>query len=185
MYYHTVTPLKLLMEKNGLRIVTAVEQNIHGGTLRLVMAKMDSTHITDNSVAEFIQKESVYGLDFYKQWGTHIQSTIQKSREYILELKRQGKTIYGFGAAAKGCIYLNAMGMDHTTIDAVIDDTDLKLGKFIPGTGIEVVGRNILQTNPPDYVLILAHNFRDYIMSSLSDVYSGKYITLVPQIEIH
>lgn len=184
MYYHTVTPLKMLMEKNGLRIINVTEQDIHGGSLRLVMAKDTSKHISDESIVEFLSKESIYDINYHKEWGVHIQSTIQKSREYLLDLKRQGKVIYGFAAAAKGCIYLNAMELDHNTIDVVIDDTDLKLGKFIPGTGIEIVHRDILQTNPPDYILILAHNFKDYIIESLKDVYNGKYITLVPQIEI-
>jgi hypothetical protein len=34
-------------------------------------------------------------------WGSNIQNYINKSREFIKELKAQGKTIYGFGAAAK------------------------------------------------------------------------------------
>lgn len=184
MYYHTVTPLKMLMEKNGLSIINVTEQHIHGGSLRLIMAKTTSKHRADSSIAEFLEKESAYDINYYKEWGTHIQSTIQTSRDYLLDLKRQGKTIYGFGAAAKGCIYLNAMGLDYNTIDYVIDDTDLKWGKFIPGTGIEIVHRDILKTNPPDYILILAHNFKDYIIESLKDVYIGQYITLVPRIEV-
>lgn len=184
MYYHTVAPLKLLMEKNGLRIVNVTEQNIHGGTLRLVITKNESSHISDKTIELFLQRESLYGIDFYKEWGTHIQECIEKSRNYLLDLKSQGKKIYGFGAAAKGCIYLNAMKVDNTIIDLVIDDTDLKQGKFVPGTGIEIVDRNILQTNPPDYVLILAHNFKDYIIESLSETYSGKFIVLIPEIKI-
>lgn len=184
MYYHTVTPLNMLMEKNGLRIISVTEQSIHGGTLRLVMSKITSKHTADNSITEFLQKESVYDLNFYKEWGTHIKSTIQASREYLLNLKKQGKTIYGFGAAAKGCIYLNAADLDYTIIDVVIDDTDLKLNKFIPGTGIQIVSRDILLTSKPDYILILAHNFKDYIIESLKNIYDGKFIVLLPEIKI-
>lgn len=184
MYYYTVTPLKLLMEKNGMRIISVTQQNIHGGSLRLVIGKITCTHTTDNSVTEFLERESVYGVDFYTNWGHHIQHHIEKSREYLLGLKSQGKKIYGFGAAAKGCIYLNAMGIDNTVVDLVIDDTDLKQGKFIPGTGIEITDREILHNSPPDYILILAHNFKDYIIESLSEIYRGKFIILIPEIQV-
>ena len=184
MYYHTVSPLNMLMSKNGLRIVNVTEQNIHGGSLRLVIAKEKSTYETNNSVRSFIDKESRYDLEFYKGWGDSIQLYIEQSKQYLRELKASGKKIYGFGAAAKGCIYLNAMNADYNLIDVVIDDTDLKQGKFIPGTGIEVVGREILQTNPPDYIIILPHNFKNYIVESLAETYSGKFIVFLPEIKI-
>lgn len=184
MYYHTVTPLKLLMQKNGMRIINVTEQSIHGGSLRLVITKEHSAHVSDESINYFLNKESAYGIEFYRGWGKEIKSHIENSRNFLINLKQQGKIVYGFGAAAKGCIYLNAMNIDSDTIDVVIDDTDLKQGKFIPGTGIEIVNRNILETNPPDYILILAHNFKEYIMESLADVYKGKFIVLLPEIEI-
>jgi hypothetical protein len=183
MYYHTVTPLKMLMEKNGLNIINITEHTIHGGSLRLVMARSNSVHIPDESISEFIKKEAVYDIEFYKGWAEKVQLHIDRSREYIQSLRKEGKKIYGVGAAAKGCIYLNSMKLDYNYIDVVIDDTDLKQGKFIPGTGIEVVSREILQTNPPDYILILAHNFKQHIMESLLDIYKGKFIVLLPEIK--
>jgi len=95
------------------------------------------------------------------------------------------KVIFGFGAAAKGCIFLNSMGLDYNDIPFIIDDTDLKQGKFVPGTGIEIVSREFLKENQPDYILILAHNFTDYIIESLKDIYNGKFIVLLPEIKIY
>lgn len=184
MYYHNVSPLNLLMKKHGLKIVSVTPQDIHGGSLRLVMAKSNSIHQEKESVRQHIENEKNYGIDFYKSWGAEVYNHIQLSKEKLLSLKKEGNTIYGFGAAAKGCVYLNAMGVDYNLVDVVIDDTDLKQGKFIPGTGIEVVSRDILNTKSPDYILILPHNFKDFIMQSLSEVYRGKFIILVPNIQI-
>jgi hypothetical protein len=97
---------------------------------------------------------------------------------------KENKKIFGFGAAAKGCIYLNTMNIDYNQIEYIIDDTDIKQNKFIPGTGIKVVSRDILKENKPDYILILAHNFKDHIIDSLKGIYDGKFIVLVPEIEI-
>jgi hypothetical protein len=75
------------------------------------------------------------------------------------------------------------MGLTDVHIDYIIDDTDLKQGKYVPGTGIEIVSREILKTNQPDYILVLAHNFADYIMESLKESYSGNFIILIPNIK--
>ena len=55
----------------------------------------------------------------------------------------------------------------------------------MPGTGIQILPRSILDTNPPDYILILAHNFKDYIMSSLRKNYQGKFLVMIPEIQIY
>ena len=76
------------------------------------------------------------------------------------------------------------MNIDYNTIDCIIDDTDIKQGKYVPGTGIQVVSRDILKHQSPDYILILAHNFAEYIIQTLNLEYSGKFIILVPEIKI-
>ena len=181
-YYYSVTPLVKLMNNNGLRVINVSKQVIHGGTLRLVMCKSSSKFEIDNSVNEYLEMEKDYQLEYHVEWGDKVHNHIRESREFIKKIKSEGKTIYGFGAAAKGCIYLNSMGVTHKEIDYIIDDTDIKQGKFIPGTGIQVVSRDILNTKKPDYILILAHNFADYIIKSLE--FDGKYIILIPQIQI-
>lgn len=182
-YYHSVKPLHTLMSQHGLRIVNVTFQKIHGGSLRLIIVKNESAHKTDSTVQEFLNKESLYDTKRYIEWGLQISSHIEQSKLFIEGLLAEGKTIFGFGAAAKGCVYLNAMKMTHEHIPYIIDDTDLKQGKFVPGTGIPVVNREILNQQSPDYILILAHNFSEYIIESFQNTYKGKFIVLIPQIQ--
>jgi hypothetical protein len=184
MFYHSVTPMKMMMEKHGMKIINVTKQNIHGGTLRLIIAKKNSKFVHDITVEAYLQLEKNYGLDYHVKWGKEVQQHISDSRALIKNLKILKKTVYGFGAAAKGCIYMNAMGLTYNDIKYVIDDTDLKQGKYIPGTGIRVVSREILKEKQPDYILILAHNFKDYIMESLKEEYKGKFIVLIPNAQI-
>jgi cyclopropane fatty-acyl-phospholipid synthase-like methyltransferase len=181
MYYHSVKPIRLMMIKHGLRIVNITKQNIHGGTLRLVICKEYSKLKEDFTIECFSQFEKNYGLEYHIEWGMRIKEQIEKSKKFIKNLKNDGNIIYGFGAAAKGCIYLNAMGLTDNDIEYIIDDTDIKQGKFVPGTGIEIVSREVLTKKKPDYILILAHNFTDYIIESLRDEYDGKFIVLIPE----
>lgn len=181
-YYYLLSPLKLLLDKHGLEIIKAVPYPIHGGTLRILIAHK-GTWTPCNSVEQTLEKEKFEKED-YIAWGKRMKEHIIKSRDFLLGLKSQGYKIAGFGAAAKGCIYLNAMGINYEQIDYIIDDTDIKQNKFMPGLGIEVLNREILKTTNPDYILILAHNFADYIMGSLrKDGYKGKFILLIPEIK--
>ena len=183
-YFYLVKPLKELFEKFGLEIIKAVKYPIHGGTLRLLISKKGDWDVC-NGVDKIIKEEEIITEDYYKQWGQTISSHISYCNIFLNNLKQNNKNIIGFGAAAKGCIFLNSAKINDTILDVVIDDTDLKQNKFIPGTGIQIKDRTYLKQNKVDYILILAHNFKDVIMESLrNDGYGGEFIVLFPNVEI-
>jgi hypothetical protein len=182
-YYYLLSPLKKLFSFFNLEIFKAVKYPIHGGSLRLLIGKIGSREVC-KEVESLLQEEEKMDLYYYKTWGKNIFDHILKCREFLVDLKKEGNNIVGFGAAAKGCIFLNSSGIDHGILDVVIDDTDLKLDKFIPGVGIQIKNREYLKNNKVDYMLILAHNFKDRIIESLNGQYSGKYIVLFPEIKI-
>jgi len=183
-YYYSIKPLNMLFDKHGMKILNIVSQKIHGGTLRVYISKKESIHLCDDSVKNFLDFEKKYDLNYHLEWGDKIHKYIQDSKDFLLNLKSDGSKIFGFGAAAKGCVYLNAMNVGNDLIDVIIDDTDLKQEKFVPGVGIQVKSREFLKENKPDYILILAHNFSNFIMESLKSLYDGKYILLIPEIKI-
>ena len=187
-YYYLVNPLTKLLDKYNLQVIKAVKYPIHGGTMRLLISHkggIGETWQQDHwSVPPTLEAEN-FNVENYITWGENIKNNIGKSKEFILSLKNKGAKIAGFGAAAKGCIYLNAAEIDFNQIDYVIDDTNIKQNKFIPGTGIKILSREILKTNPVDYIIILAHNFSEYIIKSLrQDGYQGKFIIFLPEIKI-
>jgi hypothetical protein len=185
-YYYLLKPLTLLLDKYNLNIIKAVPYPIHGGTMRLLIThkgKLGETFQPCDGVQEVLNKEN-FALQDYINWGNKIKSNIFKSKELLVSLKNQGFKIAGFGAAAKGCIYLNSANIDYTHLDYIIDDTDIKQGKFVPGTGIEIVSRQTLKIKPVDYIVILAHNFSEYIIKLLKqDGYKGKFIIFLPEIK--
>ena len=186
-YYYLLGPLKILFDKFNLRIIKIVNQSIHGGSLRLLITHkgpMGEAYQPCNTVEDIINNEKSITKEYYKEWGHKIINHIFNCKEFLLYLKKQNKNIIGFGAAAKGCIFLNSAKIDDSILDCVIDDTDLKQGKYIPGTGIQIHSRDYLKNNKVDYILILAHNFKDVIIKSLESEYNGKYIVLFPNPEI-
>jgi hypothetical protein len=186
-YYYSITPLTKLFKKHGLRIVNVEKQVIHGGTLRVTIVKENSKLKEDGTVNEFLQREKAYDLKYYTEWGDTINTHLDLAKNYLRSLKDKGMSIAAFGAAAKGCIFLNSIRADNSLIDFIIDDTDIKQGKYMPGTGIEIVSRDILEIHKVDYMLILAHNFADHIVESFKDEanFTGNFITLLPNFKIY
>jgi 2-polyprenyl-3-methyl-5-hydroxy-6-metoxy-1,4-benzoquinol methylase len=182
-YFYLVEPLKQLFDKFGLEIIKAVKYPIHGGTLRLLISKKGDWDVC-NGVQKLINEEQSINEQYYKDWGEVIEEHISDCKIMLQACKNANNNIIGFGAAAKGCIFLNSAKIDHTILDVVIDDTDLKQDKFIPGTGIQIKSREYLKNNKVDYILILAHNFKDVIIESLrNDGYTGNFIILFPTIQ--
>lgn len=182
-YYYSVEPLKLLMNKHGLKIINAESQNIHGGTLRLTMSFENSNYEINPVVEEYLKNESQYTEAYYQNWGSEILAHLTKCKEVITNLKREGKKIAGFGAAAKGCIFLNAIGITDEDFEFIIDDTDLKQNKYMPGTGLKIVSRDILKEEKIDVIIILAHNFADYIVKSFNETFNGEFLVFLPEIK--
>jgi hypothetical protein len=187
-YYYLVNPLTKLLDKYDLQVIKSVPYPIHGGTMRLLISHKEEMGYAwqqdHRSVPQILEAEK-FTTENYIKWGENIKNNIGKSKEFVLSLKDKGAKIAGFGAAAKGCIYLNAAELDFNHVEYIIDDTNIKQGKFVPGIGIEVVSREILKSNPPDYMIVLAHNFSEYIIKSLrQDGYKGKFIIFLPELKI-
>jgi hypothetical protein len=183
-YYYNVQPLITLFEQVGLKVANVSKQYIHGGSLRLLVCKKNNPIVCSHTVEDILTEEAEIPSDFYKNWKLKLETHLSFCKEQIINIAKTNK-ICGFGAAAKGCIFLNYLNINHQTLPFVIDDTDIKQGKFIPGTGIKVIDRNSINYKDIDYILILAHNFADYIIDSLrKDGYLNKFIVCFPDFKI-
>jgi hypothetical protein len=183
-YYFCLQNIVDLVKKEGMKVLNVSYHDMHAGTLRVISAKNSSSMQPDNTVSSFLNLEKTLTEEYCVKWGKNTISKIRSYEDFVIDLKRQGYSIACFGAAAKGCVFLNSCGLDYKTIEFIIDDTPFKQNKFVPGTGIPVVSREVLKTNKIDYIIILAHNFKEYIMASLEGEYDGKFITMFPDIRI-
>jgi novobiocin biosynthesis protein NovU/D-mycarose 3-C-methyltransferase len=184
-YYFCLHNIVDIAKQEGLKVINVSYHDMHAGTLRVLIAKASSRRQPDSTILSFLNLEKTLTTEYCLKWGTQ---TKKKIRDYEIDVKRlaftKGASIACFGAAAKGCVFLNTCGIDHTMIQFIVDDTTFKQGKFVPGTGIEVVSREKLKNTKIDYIIILAHNFKDYIIDSLKGQYTGKFITMFPDMKI-
>ena len=117
-----------------------------------------------------------------KNFATRVRKQKMSLVELIIDLKKQGKTVVGVTAPAKGNTLLNYCKLDVDYIDFLTEKTQLKIGRFSPGMHIPVYSDDQLFKTKPDYALILAWNFADEIMANLAEFkkQGGKFIIPIP-----
>ena len=178
-YYWLVTPLVQLFKQYGLKIIHAEEQPIHGGSIRLWMTNKTPS-APDGAADNYVKEEADFSLDSFH---LDVHQKIFEDAIWLRHLK--GRTAF-FGAAAKGCVYLNALGLNCNSVPGgyVVDDTPSKQGFYVGGTGFHIKDRQFLYEDQPDNLIVLAHNFKEYIEESLRPKYRGRIITMFPDIEV-
>lgn len=184
----SILPIHQLCSNLKLKIIDVEKFGIHGGTVRITIAKEKSSHQIDKRVFDFLHKENEEGfnrIEVYKKWANDVNRLIKDFGFKILELKKKGYKIAAFAASAKGNTLLNASGINTDIIDYIVDETPTKIGKYSPGTGIPIVYKQMLKVNPPDYLVILSWNFADFIMQKVRAMgYEGAFIIPIPEFKI-
>jgi SAM-dependent methyltransferase len=181
--YFTLETVRSLFAGHGLGVVTADRLSIHGGSLR-IWVERDAK--PDASVAAMLEYEHGRGIDrfaYYADFAKRVQTLRCDLVRVLHELRSEGNRIAGYGAAAKGAILLNYCGLGADVLDYIVDRNVHKHGLEMPGLPIPIRPVEHLRETTPDYLLLLAWNFRDEIMRQqawFSDR-GGRFIIPVPE----
>jgi len=135
----------------------------------------DNAKPIGNRVIEMRQRDWTPGLagsTTYLNFGEQVKETKRKVLEFLIDARREGKSVVGYGAPGKGNTLLNYCGIRTDFIDYTVDRNPYKQGKFLPGTHIPILPRQD-QGTKPDYLFILPWNFKDEIMAQMSEYGSG------------
>src|SRR3984893_18357197 len=103
-----------IFAKAGLRVFDVELPETHGGSIRLFVCHAQSRHPQSPRVVELLAEERAYGLEddaVYVAWNESVKTTKRDLLELLIGLKRQGKTVVGYGAPAKAVTLLNYCGI--------------------------------------------------------------------------
>lgn len=181
--YFSVTALSALFNRHGLYITRVVPLSIHGGSLRVFVEKENAP---EQSVRDYLANETRLGLDrldYYADFSNRVNQIRTELNDMLQDLKGRKARIVGYGAAAKGTIMLNYVGIGQETLDFVVDRNTHKQGRYIPGVRLPIAAPERVLAEQPDYVLILPWNFKDEIIAQQAEYQrrGGKFIVPVPR----
>ena len=107
-------------------------------------------------------------------------------KKILINLKKEGKVIAGYGAPAKATTLMYHFGIGPDIIDFIVDDAVLKQGLYSPGLHIPVYSSDAIYEHKPDYLVILAWNFATQIAKN-HQIYlnnGGHFIVPLPEVRI-
>jgi len=184
-FYYSLNAIKILAERVGMSVYDVSRQDIHGGSIRVLLQKQNN-HDVANIVNQMLIEEANYGItssSVYNAFAERVERLKTELVRLLKDLKKNGKTIAAYGAAAKGSTLLNYADIDTALIDFVVDKSTYKQGKCMPGVHLPIFSPSRLLEAMPDYTLLLAWNFADEIQQQQSEYLQrgGRFIIPVPE----
>lgn len=188
--YLSLTAVDRIFSAHGLNVFDVEEHPTHGGSLRVFAQRCDTGRRSRNDrVDALLRRETQAGMTTATYYAGFQAKTDKVKNDFIgflLDAKRQGKTVIGYGAAAKGITLLNYAGIRPDLIPFVVDLNPAKQSKYLPGSRIPIVDESRLQEARPDYVTILPWNLKAEVMQQLDYIsgWGGQFATAVPEMWI-
>jgi len=173
----------------GLRVFDVEELTTHGGSLRIYGCHFASNHLTTSAVRATRNEENARGIDtddYYRAFQTKADAVKDNFVRFLLAAKAEGKTVAGYGAAAKGNTIINYAGIKPDLMPFICDAAEAKIGKLMPGSHIPIFSPSKMRNSRPDYVVILPWNIATEIQSELSDLKAlgTTFVTAVPNLKV-
>ena len=189
-YYHSLSALERILDRRGLAVAGVERLPVHGGSLRIFVRHreaigVETDDLSPSAVAVILAEERALGITtpgYYLDFAARVDALGRDLLALLDGLRRDGRSIAAYGAAAKGTVLLNAFGIGIATIDFVADRSPYKQGRYMPGVCVPIVPAERLVETMPDVCLLLAWNFADEILAQQTEYRErgGRFLIPIP-----
>lgn len=187
--YFSLSVTARIAGAHGLEVFDVEELPSHGGSLRVFFQHAEGIRSIEPAVKDLLEREEAAGLggpDYYAKFSANVEAVKRRLLAFLIDAKRRGKTVVGYGAPGKGNTLLNYCGIRSDFVDFTVDRNPLKQGRFLPGTHIPIRPPEALEEARPDYVLILPWNLKNEIAEQLKGIRSwgGQFVVPIPDVDV-
>lgn len=187
--YFSIKPLVYLFGAYAMEIFDVKRVPVHGGTIRAYVQRKGAGNKATGEVGKLLALEKKMGLhskEAYDKFARDVESLRDELLGLLNRLRGEGKRVAGYGAPAKGNTLLNYFHIGRGLLEYTVDKSPYKVGLFTPGTRLPVYDVSRIESDRPDYLLILAWNFSDEIIRQQSSYAKsgGRFIIPVPSPKI-
>jgi len=188
--YLSLGAVERIMDGQGLAVHRVEELPTHGGSLRVFVQRRDTgRRPRHDSVDALLECERAAGLqtaDGYRGFQARAERVRDDLVAFLIDVKRAGRSVAAYGAAAKGNTLMNFGGVRPDLVRCVADANPAKQGKFMPGSRIPIVEPEALRRDRPDYLLVLPWNLADEVRRQNADLAAQgtQFVTAVPCLNV-
>jgi hypothetical protein len=182
--YYSLRSLVKLFDMYDMEVFDCERISSHGGSIRVYASFKGKFPKTKNIQKILDVEDELKLLSFttYEEFANRVYENRKNLNELLKNIKSSGNSIVGISAPARSSTILNFCNIDSTMLDYVAEKSSLKIGKFTPGSHIEVVNDEKLIDEQPDFALLLSWHLSDSIISKIkNDGYTGKIIVPLPE----
>ncbi|HEV2454869.1 MAG TPA: class I SAM-dependent methyltransferase [Verrucomicrobiae bacterium] len=188
--YFSLLSVEKIFASHGLTLFDVEELPTHGGSIRIYAKRSeDNSRPVDERLTNLRNRE--LGLNFdqmsaYSSFAERVKSTKRNLLEFLIQARRAGKNVAGYGAPGKGNTLLNYCGIRTDFLDFTVDRNPYKQGKFLPGTHIPIFPVEKIDETRPDYLLILPWNFKEEIVKQMARIrnWGGQFVVPIPNVQM-
>ena len=187
-FYFSLLSVQYLFAQHGMEVVDVQPQNVHGGSMRYIIAH-HGAYTPTAAVHALAAREMGQRLDRPDTFD-HFRRNVEKSRRDLMELlhrlHKEGRKVAGYAATSKSTTVINYCGITPELLAYISDTTPLKQGKYSPGMHIPIRPYEYFQAEYPDYALLFGWNHGEEIMAKEEAFMAagGKWILYVPEVRI-
>lgn len=187
MSYHSIIPIQRFLENLGMRIFDVEKFDAHGGSARIYVCLKDSSFVEQPSVKVFVALEEDAGLHDVESWeilSKRLRVLSNSISSEISKIKNLGYSVSGYGVPAKFATLFHSLQMSEKDFSHIYDDNESKIGKYAPGTNIQIEPSSNLSDSRDCYLLIFSWNYSEEIIAKLKANYPAVKGVLVPLPEL-
>jgi SAM-dependent methyltransferase len=169
--YFSLHAIRSIFGSHGLALVDVEELESHGGSLRVFLQHADAAKEARPAVAELLTREDAQGMrdpETYARFADGVRESKRALLALLIELRRSGKQVVGYGAPGKGNTLLNYCGIRTDFVDYTVDRNPYKQGKYTPGTHIPIHTPELIAETKPDVIVVLPWNLAREISDQLA-----------------
>jgi SAM-dependent methyltransferase len=181
-FYYSLTALRALLARHGLRVIDVERVSIHGGSIRVTAAARGRPNDAVSAVMEAEAAWRPHDPETYAAFAARVDALRFELSGLLRGRKASGRRLAAYGAAAKGTTLLSVIDVGEDVLDFAVDRNPHKQGRYLPGTKVRIYPPEYLLEAMPNDVLLLTWNFRDEIMTQQAEYRrrGGQFIVPIP-----
>jgi hypothetical protein len=187
--YYTVRAAVELFNRHALRVFDVDFLPTHGGSIRLYVCREAASFSPSQHLYETLSREDADFSAAIREaaaFRDRIDRISEDLRRFLVDARRSGHKVAGFGAPAKATTLLNYARITRHLLPFTVDSNPSKQELLIPGIHVPVFAPSIFDTECPDFVLVLPWNLREELLRLFATrrEQGMKLVFAVPKLEI-